>query len=72
MAKLKYIEPDYYDEEPTKTLLDEFAMAAMIGLLANPKVFTKEGCEYIAPLSYGIALDMLKEKEKKETADDKD
>ncbi len=50
----------YKKKEPTKTLRDEFAMAAISGLLADPKVCADENT---ARLAYRMANFMLKARE---------
>jgi hypothetical protein len=57
MCKLK-------PEQPTKTLRDEFAMAAMQGLLANPEVLLSvTHCEIISGNAYEYADAMMKARE---------
>jgi hypothetical protein len=49
-----------------KTLRDEFAMAALTGLIASPKAKLPQEIECLAPLAYSLADAMLKERNKGE------
>ena len=57
-------------DNPDKTLLDDFAMAAMQGILADPE---DHGCidgltceQSVARMSYAIAIAMMEEKRRLE------
>ena len=55
-------------KEPVATLRDQFAMAALTGLLANPKLAEtalKKGPRWFDEVAYQYADGMLKERESK-------
>lgn len=51
-------------EQPTKTLRDEFAMAAISGYMATESCLSSESAEWAVTHSYEVADLMLKERSK--------